>query len=71
MKKQKPYSLKLRLEMYREQGIIPSVNNMKIPHDKMLCKPGHAINARTNANMEKRSQLARERYNERYKDRKH
>jgi hypothetical protein len=71
VKKQKPYSLKLRLEMYREQGIIPSVNNMKIPHDKMLCKPGHAINARTNANMEKRSQLARERYNERYKDRKH
>lgn len=71
VKNQAPYSLKLRLELFKEQGILPTVNNMKIPHDKVLCKPGHAINPRTNANMEMRSKLAKERYNERYRDRKH
>ena len=61
-----PYSLKLRLEWMAEQGIVPTHRNMKLPVDM---PQGTARNPRTAANMERRSRLAKDRYNERYADR--
>lgn len=63
-----PYSLKLRLEWLSEQGKIPSWKNMKLPVDM---PQGTARNPKTAENMERRSKLAKERYNERYADRNH
>lgn len=71
VKKQPPLSLKLRLEEFQKQGIIPTPANMKLPSEKMFCKPGQARNPRTQANMDRRSEEARKRYNERYRDRAH
>lgn len=68
-RKNPPYSLKLRLEWFADQGILPDNRNMALPKDDL--KPGHARNPRTDANMEKRRQQAKERYNERYRDRNH
>lgn len=65
---QYPYSLKLRLEFLSEQGIIPTTRNMKLPKDM---PQGTARNPKTAANMERRQRLAKDRYNERYKDRAH
>lgn len=62
--KQPPYSLKLRLEWFADHGILPDNRNMELPKDDL--KPGHARNPRTNANMERRSREAKDRFNERY-----
>lgn len=59
-----PYSLKLRMEWLDEKGELPSYNNMKLPNDNL--KAGHARLARTEANMERRREDARRRYNEHY-----
>ena len=67
--KKPPYSLKLRLEWFAEQGIIPTYTNMCLPKDNL--QPGHARNPRTDANMVARSERAKARYNERYADRDH
>ena len=64
--KKPPYSLRLRVEWLAERGEVPGPKNMCLPKD---LKPGHARNPRTNANMERRSREAKDRYNERYKDR--
>jgi len=64
-----PYSLKLRLEWLAEKGEIPTVYNMRMPKDDL--KPGHARNPKTDANMERRREEGRARYNELYKDRNH
>lgn len=71
VKNQKPFSLKLRLEQFREQGIIPTSSNMRVPSPSALCKPGSAKNPRTQATIEKRRAIAREKYNERYRNRQH
>lgn len=65
--KKPPYSLRLRVEWLAERGEVPGPHNMCLPKDKL--KPGHARNPRTNANMERRSREAKDRYNERYRDR--
>ena len=70
-KSQKPISLKLRLKMYKEQGIIPTAANMKVHSDKTFLKPGQARNPKTQETIDKRRAAAKERYNERYRDRKH
>lgn len=57
-----PYSLKLRMEWFDEQGIKMTEYNMRL-YERDL-KPGHARNPRTNANMEKRSEKKREQYRE-------
>lgn len=62
-----PYSLRLRLEWFAEQGIMPTYSNMCLPKDTL--KPGHARNKKTDANMVARSERAKARYNERYADR--
>lgn len=62
-----PYSLKLRLEIFAEQGIIPDYHNMTLPRDNL--KPGHARNPKTDANMERKREEGRRKYNERYKNR--
>lgn len=59
-----PYSLKLRIEWLEDQGQLPSVGNMRLPCDSL--QSGHARNPRTDENMRRRSEQARERYNERY-----
>jgi len=64
-----PYSLKLRLEWLQEQGRLPVWQNMKLPKDDL--QAGQARNPRTNENMRRRREKARERYNQRYSDRKH
>lgn len=60
--KQPPYSLKLRLEWLAQQGKIPTAQNMKLPKDNL--EIGHARNPKTEANMERRRQQKRDRYNE-------
>lgn len=59
-----PYSLRLRLEWLDSQGKLPCWQNMKLPKDDL--KPGHARNPRTEANMEKRREDGKRRYNEKY-----
>lgn len=59
-----PYSLKLRLEWLQEQGKFPVWQNMKLPKDDL--KAGQARNPKTNENMRRRREQAREKYNERY-----
>lgn len=68
-KRNPPYSLRLRLEYFRENGIIPTRRNMALPKDNL--EEGHARNPRTDANMERRREKMRKIYNERYADRKH
>lgn len=63
-----PYSLKLRVEWLAEHGKIPTAYNMKLT--KRTLTPGHARNPKTEANMARRREIGRQRYNERYKDRK-
>lgn len=60
-----PYSLRLRLEWLAERGEVPTHRNMALPKDDL--KPGHARNPRTERNMEKRREQAKQRY----RDRKH
>lgn len=67
--KKPPYSLKLRLEWFAENDIMPTYSNMSLVKDKL--KPGHARNPRTNANMVARSERAKARYREKYADRDH
>lgn len=64
-KKVPPYSLRLRVEWLAEQGKLPTWHNMKLPKDDL--KAGHARNPRTNENMRRRRERAREEYYERYK----
>lgn len=56
--KKKPYSLKLRLEELDGEGCWRSFN---LPKDDL--EVGHARNPRTEANIEKRRQRGRDRYN--------
>lgn len=63
-----PYSLKLRLEWLAAKGEIPCWQNMQMPKDNL--KPGHARNPKTEANMERRREEARKRYNEYQRRRK-
>lgn len=56
-----PYSLRLRYEEMLKEGKVPNYSNMKIPDD---LKTGHSRNPNTDANMEKRRQQGRDRYNE-------
>ena len=63
-KKLPPYSLKLRIEWLQEQGKLPTAQNMRLPKDDL--KPGQARNPRTNENMRRRRERAREIFNERY-----
>ena len=62
--KKAPYSLRLRLEWFAENDIMPTYSNMCLPKENL--KPGHARNPRTDANMVARSERAKARYNERY-----
>lgn len=61
------YSLRLRLELMSKEGILPDRYNMRLPLDNLTA--GHARNPRTDANMERRREESRRRYNERYADR--
>jgi len=61
-----PYSLKLRLEWLREHDRLPVWQNMKLPRDDL--KAGQARNPKTNENMRRRREKARERYRGRYRD---
>ena len=63
-----PYSLKLRLEWLAARGDVPCWQNMQMPKDNL--KPGHARNPKTEANMERRREEARKRYNEYQRRRK-
>lgn len=65
--KKPPFSLKLRLEWFSEQGIIPTYTNMRLPKEDL--QPGHARNPKTEANMQARRERAKARYQERYADR--
>lgn len=64
-----PYSLRLRLEWFAEQGVMPTYSNMCLPKDNL--KAGHARNPKTDRNMELRRERARARYRERYQQRDH
>jgi hypothetical protein len=56
----KPYSLKLRLEWLCENGKIPNKWNMK--REKCPLLPGHARSPKTEANMRRRSEEAKQRW---------
>jgi hypothetical protein len=64
-----PYNLKLRLKWLSDRGELPCWQNMKLPKDNL--KIGHARNKKTDENMRRRRERAREEYNRRYSDRKH
>lgn len=59
-----PYSLRLRLEWLESNNKLPSWQNMRLPKDDL--KAGHARNPRTDENMRRRSERAKERYRGRY-----
>lgn len=59
-----PYCLKIRIKWLEERGKIPVWQNMKLPKDDL--KPGQARNPRTNENMRRRRERAKEAYNQRY-----
>lgn len=59
-----PYSLRLRLEWLESNNRLPSWQNMRLPKDDL--KAGHARNPRTDENMRRRSERAKERYRSRY-----
>lgn len=56
--KKPPYSLRLRLEELDKEG---AWQTFRLPKDDL--EPGHARNPRTDANMQRRSEIARERAN--------
>lgn len=58
-----PYSLRLRIEEFEKEGIVPTNSNTKLPEDNL--EPGHARNPKTEENMRKRSEEAKRRYYER------
>ena len=60
-----PYSLRLRIEWLSARGELPDMDNMALPKDNLGI--GHARNPKTERNMKRRSEMARKRYNERYK----
>lgn len=64
-----PFSLRLRVEWLTEQGELPNTRNMKLPKDDL--KPGHARNPKTEENMRRRSERAKQQYRERYENRTH
>lgn len=68
--KRAPISIRLRIPWLMEHGIALDERTMKNP-DRKLLRPGHATNPRTDENMRRRSEEAKRRYNERYRDRKH
>lgn len=68
-KKKPPYSLRLRIEWLQAQGKLPVWQNMKMPKDDL--KAGEARNPKTNENMRRRREQARQRYKDRHGDRKH
>ncbi len=55
------YSLKLRLEMFRKDGIIPTAANMKLPKDISI---GECRNPLTEAHRASQREAARKRYND-------
>lgn len=59
-----PYSLRLRIPWLEEQGRMPTWHNMQLPKDNL--ETGHARNKKTDENMRRRREQARERYNEKY-----
>lgn len=59
-----PYSLKLRIEWLADRGELPTTSNMRLPNESL--KPGHARNPKTEANMARRREKAKERYRGRY-----
>lgn len=59
-----PYSLRLRLEWLADKGELPTMENMRLPKETL--QPGHARNPKTEANMQRRVEAGRKRYNERY-----
>ena len=65
-----PYSVRLRIPWMAEHGMRPDERTMHC-HETDVLLPGHARNPNTDANMKRRSEEAKRRYNERYKDRKH
>lgn len=65
-----PYSLRLRVEWLKENGVELNSRNMYGPQ-RDLIDVGHARNPRTERNMQERCRKAREAYRERYSDRKH
>lgn len=65
-----PLSVRLRIPWLMEHNIAIDERTMKNP-DRKLLRPGHATNPRTDANMQRRSEEAKRRYNERYRDRSH
>lgn len=60
--KKPPMNLKLRLEWYAEQGIMPTFRNMRLMKDDLT--PGHARNPRTEENMRRMEQRGRDAFNE-------
>ena len=60
--KKPPMNLKLRLEWYAEQGIMPTFRNMRVIDDDL--KPGHARNPRTEEHMKAMEQKGRDAFNE-------
>ena len=52
--KQPAYSLRLRLEEFSDQGIIPNAYNMQLPKDDL--KPGQARRTETRRTIEKRQE---------------
>jgi hypothetical protein len=60
-----PYSLRLRIEWLADRGELPTTANMQLPKESL--QPGHARNPRTEENMARRRELAKERYRGRYK----
>lgn len=69
IRNQRPFSLRLREEWLAGQGKVPTWKSMR-PVKKEL-GVGQARNPKTQANMERRRQRAKEAYNERYSGRKH
>ena len=62
-----PFSLRLRVEWLAENGELPTNYNMRLSKDDL--KPGHARNPKTEENMRRRSERAKQRYRERYGNR--
>lgn len=56
----KPYSLKLRFEWLIEQGKTPTKRNMSLPKNEL--QVGHSRSKKTEANMQRRSQRAKQAY---------
>lgn len=68
--KRPPISIRLRIPWLVEHDRPITPASLKSQERKLLT-PGHASNPRTEENMRRRSEQARRRYGERYRDRKH